>query len=407
MPEVRLDPVRVPSRVSPRLDFGVPRDDAERGALADIQTLAFLGTPTDETRAERLSRGVPSDSRVIRRAGKVAAGLHIWRAGQWFGGRRVPMAGIAGVGVAVEHRGTGAGSALMRATLEDLHADGFPISALYPATQSVYRQAGYEQAGVYVGYKLPTASIDTRDRALELRPADKSDRDRMRQAYEVRARRSSGNLDRHERLWDQALPGTEERLRSYIVAAAGEVQGYASFTHSYEDDVGHIWCRDVVALTRGAARRLLTMFADHRSQVKFVHWEGAPADALLLALAEQCCEVTERLLWMLRIVDVRTALESRGYPEGLEAELQLDVRDDVLAWNNARFTLQVSGGKAKVRRGGRGRLVVDVRGLAPLYTGHAGAAELQATGYVEGAQRELDAATRVFGGPSPWMPDFF
>jgi predicted acetyltransferase len=48
--------------------------------------------------------------RVIRQAGQIIGGLSIYQMGQWYGGECVPMAGIASVGVAPEHRGTGVGS---------------------------------------------------------------------------------------------------------------------------------------------------------------------------------------------------------------------------------------------------------------------------------------------------------
>lgn len=401
--------MRVSSGVSPdrTVDFGPPADEAELAELIDVQTVAFLGTPNADARARSVERTDPSDCRVLRRGGRVAAGLRILRLGQWFGGRRVPMAGVAAVGVAAEHRGGGAGSALVRATLADLHAAGFPLSVLYPATQPVYRRAGYEQAGAYLSYTLSTHDIDLRDRTAVLRSAVPDDRDRIVRAHQVRAARTAGNIDRDTDQWARILPEADGAVHRFVVEGRDGLEGYVSFTQRGSSDGGDIRCRDLVALTPTAARRLLTLFADHRSQVRSVHWQGAPADPLLYVLAEQWHESSGRMLWMLRIVDVRGALAERGYPVGLDAELHLDVRDDVLPWNHGRFVLEVSGGKAKVRKGGRGRLRVDVRGLAPMYTGHHSAAELLAAGYVDGPERDLATAARIFSGPAPWMPDFF
>jgi predicted acetyltransferase len=390
--------------VSRGIEVGPPSDEAELDALSDIQTLAFLGTPTAETRAERSGRSVPEDKRVVRVGGRVAGGLSILRLGQWFGGRRVPMAGIGGVGIAAEHRSSGAGSALMRETLKDLHTDGFALSVLYPATQPVYRRAGYEQAGVYMHLELGTQSIDVREREPELRPADKDDRDAIVRTYEERARRTSGNLDRSPRQWEFILPEADEGVRQYVVEGH---EGYVSFTQRYERDGGVISCRDLVALSPRAARRLLKLFADHRSQVSRVRWHGAPGEPLLMVLAEQWHKIIDRDIWMLRVVDVRAALEARGYADGLDAELHLDVTDDVLPWNHGRFTLQISGGSARVRKGGRGRLKLDVRGLASIYTGHLSPRELLVAGLIDGPERDVAAAAKVFAGPAPWMPDFF
>lgn len=377
-------------------EFGAPADDAELAALLDISTVAFLGTPKSE---RNLADITASEYRVLRRGGAVAAGLHIHTFGQWFGGRAVKTAGIGAVSVAAAHRGGGAGSALMRHTLSDLHSRGFPISVLYPATQPVYRRAGYEQAGNYIGYKLPTQNIDLRERTPGLRTADRDD---AMQLYQRRARRGAGNLERTADQWKYVLPTGDPGVHAFSVD-----DGYVSFTQRRTRDGGEIHCRDLVALSADAARRLLSLFADHRSQVAHVHWHGPPADPVLYVLAEQWHEIRERMLWMLRVVDVRTALSDRGYPAGLDAELHLDVRDDVLPWNDGRFVLEISNGSASVRKGGRGRMRIDVRGLSPLFTGHHSAAELLVSGYVDATDRELATAQRIFAGPAPWMPDFF
>lgn len=94
----------------------------------------------------------------------------------------------------------------------------------------------------------------------------------------------------------------------------------------------------------------------------------------------------------------------RGYGEGVSAEAHLDVRDDVLPTNNARFVVEVSGGRARVRKGGRGSAKIDVRGLAALYSGFMSPRELVATGYVDGP---CDALGPVFAGPHPWMGEIF
>ncbi|MBI3925782.1 MAG: GNAT family N-acetyltransferase [Armatimonadetes bacterium] len=66
---------------------------------------------------------------------------------QWFGGRAVPMTGIAGVAVAPEARARAVGRALIRETLQELHKEGVALSALYPSTLPFYRASGYELAG--------------------------------------------------------------------------------------------------------------------------------------------------------------------------------------------------------------------------------------------------------------------
>jgi predicted acetyltransferase len=149
------------------------------------------------------------------------------------------------------------------------------------------------------------------------------------------------------------------------------------------------------------------MFADHRSMSEHFRFVGAPADPLLHLLAEQDYETTKAIHWMLRVMDVRGALEARGWPAGVAAELHLDVNDDVLPWNHGRFAIEIADGKAKVRKGGRGRIRLDVRALASMYSGHMTPAALALTGQLEAPGKDVAVATGAFAGAAPWMPDFF
>ena len=114
--------------------------------------------------------------RILRQEDKTIAGLAIYHMGQWFGGKIVTMAGIAAVGVAPEARGKGAARELLTSTIQELYNSQLPISALYPATQTLYRQVGYEQGGSYCKWELATASIQLKERHLPIHRVGLSDR---------------------------------------------------------------------------------------------------------------------------------------------------------------------------------------------------------------------------------------
>ena len=78
---------------------------------------------------------------------------------QWWHGRAVPMAGVAGVKVAPEYRGQGVGRALMTALTELMAERGYPLSALYPATMTIYRSLGWEIAGHRHEAVLPSRAL--------------------------------------------------------------------------------------------------------------------------------------------------------------------------------------------------------------------------------------------------------
>jgi len=390
-------------------DVSVPAGDAEIGALAAILAQVFTVETGAAGAREWFDRtGVPN-LRVVRRGGAVVGGLLVLPMGQWFGGRSIPMAGIAGVGIAPEHRGGGTATELMAGTLRGLRADGFALSALYPATQTVYRRVGYERAGLKVRYKVATKAIDVRDRGAGVRRAAEADLPAAEACYRRRAAATNGNLDRGPYVWWRARGGREGGAHGYVAEEAGVVTGYVWFVHLQTPDfIPDLACTDLVATTPGAARRLLGFFADHRSLAGSLSWLGAPNDPLAFQLREQA-EIDHEIdmLWMLRILDLERALAGRGYAPEVRAELHLDVADDLFAENRGRFVVRIANGRGVVERGGRGEVAIDVRGLAPVFTGLAGPGDLAASGLASGPPAALAAVCAGFAGPCPWLAEHF
>ena len=390
------------------LAIGPPTDAAELRAFKAHFDHAFAADPpaVPDTGWLEDQQGAAS-FRLARLGGRVVGGLGLIPMGQWFGGRRVPMVGINAVAVAPEARYGGVASALIRGALHEARERGFPLSTLYPSTQPVYRRAGYEHAGVEVRYRVPARVLAPGGPRLPVRPLLDGDEPLMHDLYARRARFASGHLDRPPLIWTWLLEG--ERIFRYAAERDGTAEGYVvyHFTRQAGARARDLVVRDLVALTPDAARGLLALLAGHRSTVGDVVWTGSPADTMLLHLAEQEQAIARYQQWMLRLVDVGTALAARGYPPAATAEVHLEVHDDVLPWNQGRLVLSVAGGKAAVRPGGDGRIRVDVRGLAPIYSGYLSPLALLATDHVAGSEDDLAALGSLFGGAPPWMPDHF
>ncbi len=394
---------------SDALKMSAPVDDSELRAFRRLLDYAFAGNPSVEVNIEGLVAQGLENLLVARVRGQVVGGLGLIPMGQWFGGRSVPMTGINRVTVAPEYRSSGIASALLRQMLVKLETDGVALSVLYPATQPVYRRVGYDQAGVAMGYKQPTHALVAGFRDPRVRPLAASEENVLRELYAERASRTGGNLDRSEWMWKHILESKDTVLSTYVAERDGRPEGYVVYSQAQRagEKERNLEARDLVALTPEAGKALLSFFADHRSVVDNVTWMGSPSDPLLFLVPNQAYKVTWYEQWMLRVVNVRRALEARGYFTSVDTELHLDVRDEVLDWNNRRFRLQVSGGRAQVSDGGSGRIGVDVRGLAALYSGYLSPWELLSTGYISAEEEDLSALAAVFAGPMPWMPDGF
>lgn len=345
--------------------------------------------------------------RVIRHRGHVIGGLGIYHMGQWFGGRSLPMAGIAAVGVAPEHRGRGTAAELLTLTLKELHASCVPLSTLYASTVRLYRKVGYEQAGNACLFSVPTSSLIPTDRNPAIRPVAPACQEVFQELYCQQAKGTNGNLDRNKAIWKRILQPPEDVVYAYLVGPEDKPEGYIIFSHQPDARGYSLRVRDLVTLTPAAGRSVWTFFANHRSLANEIRWIGPAVEPLLAFLPEQTYKVVHLERWLLRVVDVPKALVLRGYPAGVEAELHLEVWDNLLPENNGRFILAVSEGRGEVTPGGRGELRLDIRGLASLYTGLFTPHQLQVIGQIEATAVALSTAARLFAGSEPWMYDQF
>lgn len=389
--------------------YGVPEDEQQRETLGEILRRTF------HFPAERVPQYFDlaghENLRVICHGGAVVGGLVIVPMGQYFGGRAVKMAGIAAVGIDPHMRGQGAASALMSEVVREMHGMGYPISALYPATQPVYQRVGYEQAGTFYRCVLPTAQIDSRDRELTLRPITDADQSAVEKCYLARARHTNGHLNRGPYVWTRVRRARAEHPRGFLVEGPQGVEGYVylnqkdSPTRSY-----NLVCTDLVAITPRAALRLLKFFADHRSMAGEVIWNGSPTDALHLNIREQHIRDEVKDQWMLRLLDIGAAIEARGYSPGVTTELHLEVLDDLVLpeLNNGRLLVRIAGGRATVERAaGTGEAKVTARGLAPLYSGMLTPWQARAAGWLRGEDDAIAPLAAAFAGGAPWLADHF
>lgn len=386
--------------------FGPPEGAEELAATADIISQSFAIAPAESL--GMVEKTGLSSYRVLRGEGGVVATALPIPMGQWFGGRRVGLAGIGAVGVTPSARGQGTATQIMQRVLQELRGAGFPLSALYPATQPLYRRVGFEQAGSRYEIRVQAHGLDFSERSLTLRAVKPSDHEAIQEAYRRHAASRHGFLDRGPYIWDRVINPRNETAYGFLVEGAHGVEGYVYLVRRRKVDLKQeITLTDFVALTPAAARRLLSFLGDHRSLALEVVWNGSPSDPLLFLLKEQTYQVRHLFHWMLRVLDVPAALEARGYPAGVAGTLHLEVTDDLFPENQGRFVLQVSGGEGQVRRGGEGMIRLDIRALAPLYSGFLSAEALRSVGALSADDASARMATSVFSCSTPALPDMF
>ncbi len=407
------------------MNYTVLNTDAEATAYARVLAHSF-GRPESES-AAWVGRHDRGNIRVLADSAGVQAGLILLPMGQFFGGRSVPMWGVAAVGVAPEARGRGVATELMRRALAEMHGHAVPISTLYPAIQRLYRAVGYEQAGHRYEVRLPLHRVGRRSHepssaGARVRPMVDADRAPVQALYRFVSRNFDGNLDRSAVIWDRIErppPTRTEPARAFVVEdEAGTMQGYVFLSqHLPAIPIGgrhEVQVHDMACTTGTAGRALWSFLAGYATMAPEMTWCCGPCHHLLMMLPEQIYRPTLKDHWMVRITNVRAALAARGYGAPVRGSLRLEVHDAVIAPNNGAYTLRVEGGEAEVtaEKGsdtGRapGTIRLGITALAGLYTGFVSPWALRAIGELEGDDDAVGVAAAIFAGSTPWMTDHF
>lgn len=381
--------------------------DGER-ELAELAALVSWAFGFPVARAlQWLQKTGAEHVRVAREAGRVVAGLVEIPMAQWYGGQSVSLLGIAGVVVAPDARGRGVARELMSQTLREARDRGLVLSALYPASHTLYRGVGYELAGNYLRFSMRVADCPRASSTLSVEPLRAEHLLDIEAVYREGSRFRNGFLDRSSYVWERVRAPHGEKALGVVVRGSSGIEGYA-FLSQKTTATGHdLVVSDLGAVHAEAHARLFTFFAGHRSTAGNLIWRGSGADASLFGFPERTYEQVVEQIWMLRVLDAPAALLARGYPP-IDATVDFVLVDDLLPENAGSYRLTLSGGRAKLERGGGvGGLQLGPRGLAALYSGFVSPGELARAGLLRGDEAALATAAAVFAGPTPAMVDFF
>lgn len=400
-------------------EYRAMRED-EKPRVAWLLSQAF-GSPIEGAN-EWVGKQDARELRVMATAGREPdASLMFIPMGLFVGGKSVPQLGVAAVSTAPEVRGSGIAKRLMQESVRETARRGVPLGVLYPATHTLYRRAGYEQAASHfcVTIELSRVRMEKSDRAATVRRLTLDDRETLERVHRERTRWSTGEIDRGAYVWGRIYEPRSGAAEGWCVEEAGQITGwvFASRTVSdptLADPYAPRWLTisDAQAFTAVAARRLLALIADENSMWKHAKLFCGPTHPMLSHLPEPAYKMTLADTAMVRIIDVIGALQARGWGEGVTGTVALDIEDDLIEANNGWFTLRVEGGDATVTHershpSGVPALSMSIRDLAMIYTGYATPRGASTMGTLRGDDRALDIAGTLFAGPYPGMTDQF
>ena len=340
---------------------------------------------------------------------------------QWWNGRAVPMAGVAGVTVAPEERGRGVGRALVTALLEVIAARGYPLSVLFPSTLPIYRSLGWEIAGtsheaVIAAHAL--RSLAPADQAVAAGPGPEP-AGGVRRAGPQDAAEAAGVLGRVHGGARDCGPNVrdEQSLRLALGSESwfGYLAGDGLLLYTWREGHDEVFVQLAVAASAPTTRALWGIVGSHCWIAERVRARVGPADPVWWLAREPIADAVDHDDWMLRVVDPAAAVAARGFPPAAEFAARLRIADAARPANSGLWRLKVGEGRGRLVReeeaaaggaDGDGILTLGARGLAALYAG-APVATLRRAGLAAGGDATADALLDGAFAASPFMLDRF
>ena len=410
MPSAKKKPAKSRTAAVTKFEAAKRSDIPE---VARLITLAFAGT------LERSTKWVKENGleniRVLREGKAIPACLRRIEMGQFFGGKRVPLCGIAGVATAPESRGRGHARRMMEECVREMHKRGEAIGGLYCSTQALYRQSGFEQAGHRFMTKVPVARLLGGPKTRRVIALKESDQPRIEACYRRFASRFDGMLDRTQYIWKRIKERPDDKFQGYgVLDDRGELTGYLFMAQSRDTNSirQELQLSDIAFTSEEAGKQLIAFLADYEPMADFVTLAGGPLHPLMTLLPQQRYEVKFKDYWMLRVVDVKRAMEARGYSSAVRGSVGIDVQDDVVAANNGRWSAEFADGRARLKKigaagGSRSGISCGIRGLAAIYSGLYSPRQAALIGLCSGEDKALDILGGALAGGTPWMSDHY
>ncbi len=303
------------------------------------------------------------DVRVGELDGEVAAALVLYPLHAYVRGEKLPVTGIGSVAVSPEHRRRGVGEALVRASLREMRQRGDALSMLYAFRGDFYRRFGWGLVETPIMLSVPPALLPASEEARRVRRLRIPDRPLVQSLYDRYAReRGHFALARRSEWWERRLWGYEGEWIVYE-RRRGQIEGYLQIQVDSGDGPWKLvlTVNEFVALTPDAHRGLTGYLHGLRDQaVELVM--STPSDAPWAAELGDAANLRGEMKLgvvrssghagygaMLRLVDVKSALESLPVAPQARGELIIEVRDDVIPSNARAWRVHARDGHLTVR----------------------------------------------------------
>jgi len=351
-------------------------------------------------------------------------------AGLWYqpfemrvGGSFLPMGGVAAVVSRPESRSQGLVRELMTRMHQQMRSEERALAVLMPFKNSFYAAMGYADSFFVHEHLFEPHQIARRPvGSYTMREVNGQ---ALWETLEHLRLRCGGNytgtVRRDAGYWESRYFTSWKGLRNvYVVERPpegrrrpGSVVGFLITNLSQSNERADVRVAQAIWEDPGALNAILQFIRNLRDQVKEVRW-FLPVDVDLFPHFED--SKIKVLLWpkmMLKLVDLKGAIEQRSYHPDFSGEVVLEVLADATSpWNGGKWRVSWDAGTATVHKvqhpTSRTPVIkTDIQTLAVIYSGHRSASTLVRLGALKAPSDVVAVLDQAFPAGVTCMEEWF
>ncbi len=344
-------------------------EERDRTAFLNLSRLAFMPqTPLAELEQHFATQPLNPPERVgwvvADATGAIAARMQELQFQTWFLGVPFPLAGVAGVAVALERRGQGVARWMLEQGIREWRSRQMPLSMLYPFRHSFYRRLGWATVGHHQQFRVATQHLPLYPERQHIHAYQAADRAALEALYADVAPKHNGWLHRADGQWTEFLTVRGGR-EIYTYMDEGQLAGYVVLEFKqppWSDRQWVVVVQEWVARSPAAYRGLVGFVGSLRDQIAIAVWNTDREDPFPHLVLEQRSApprpspetefgylhqfgaIGGGFMW--RLIDWQSALTLRPIQPGPAFALTLEVHDPVLGTETA--TIECADGQMQL-----------------------------------------------------------
>lgn len=314
------------------------------------------------------------------------------------------VAFVTSVSTYPEYSGMGLMSGLMKQSLTEMRENKQAFALLYPYSIPLYRNKGWEIVSDKMSFTIPNRQLPhLKDVPGYVNRVSWENVDFMN-LHATFAQKTHGCLFRNKLAWDEYWRWDEDDTTVAVYYKQDDQPG-GYMVYLIKDNIMYI--KEMIYLDQESRKGLWRYMAAHDSMIKEVHGANYYSEPIAFELEDSAIKESIRPYIMGRIIDFEMFLDNYKFNHDFEAEVTLEIEDELLEWNNRCFNLSVSEEHGELtNKPSQHHAKMTIGTLTTMALGYKCASELADIDRIKADKKTIRILDKMFINKKPYISDY-